>query len=104
MDTPIIVEIPHDLGAAEARRRIDQGFASLAEQVGGPGLVRVERSWLGDRMDFSMGVLGQLITGQLLVMGDLVRIEVHLPSILAAFASAVRGRLKTGGQALLEKK
>ena len=104
MNTPIAVDIPHRLGVAEARRRIDQGFAQLAEQVGGPGLARVTRAWEGDRMTFALAVLGQAITGQLLVTGELVRIEVQLPGFLGALAGGVRDRLRKQGQLLLEKK
>lgn len=32
MSSPIAIDIPHTLGAAEARRRIDQGFAQLASR------------------------------------------------------------------------
>lgn len=102
MSTPIAVDIPHRLGVAEAKRRIDQGFVQLAEQVGGPGLARVNRAWDGDRMSFSLAMLGQAISGRLLVTGDLVRIEVHLPGFLAALASGMKGRLQKQGQLLLK--
>lgn len=104
MSTPIAVDIPHQLGAPEAKRRIDQGFVRLAEQVGGPGLAQVKSTWDGDRMSFSLGMLGQVICGQLLVTSDMVRIEVHLPAFLGALASSIKGRLHKQGQLLLEKK
>jgi hypothetical protein len=104
MSTPITVDIPHQLGVAEARRRIDQGFARLAEQMSGLAVAQVDRAWDGDRMTFSFGALGQLITGQLLVMGDLVRIEVHLPGVLGALAQAIRGRVEKQGRLLLERR
>lgn len=102
--SPVIVTIPHQLGAAEARRRIDRGFAQLAEQMGGPGLTQVSRTWFGDRMSFSVGMLGQAITGELMVMNDLVRIELRLPGVLGALARAIRGRVETQGRLLLGNK
>jgi hypothetical protein len=104
MNKPICVDIPHQLGAAEARRRIDQGFARLAEQMSGSAVAKVSSLWDGDRMSFSIGALGQVITGQLLVMSDLVRIEVLLPGVLGALAQAVRGRVERQGRLLLDKK
>lgn len=104
MATPIIVEIPHRLGPGEARRRLDQGFSRLAEQIGGPVLGRVDRAWDGDRMTFSVSILGQVITGQLQVLETLVRVEVLLPGFLGSLAAVIQGRLRTEGQALLERK
>ena len=34
MSQPVTVTIPHQLGAAEARRRIDNGFADFARHMG----------------------------------------------------------------------
>lgn len=104
MSSPITVDIPHQLGGAEARRRIDQGFARLAEQMTGQALAQVDRKWDGDRMAFSFRALGQVIGGNLTVMSDVVRIEVVLPGFLGAMAQAVRGRVETQGRLLLEKK
>lgn len=101
---PVTVDIPHQLGAAEARRRIDQGFAQLAEQMGGSGLSQVTRAWAGDRLSFSVGILGQAITGELLVTDDLVRIELLLPGVLGALARAIKGRVERQGLLLLGKK
>jgi putative polyhydroxyalkanoate system protein len=104
MSDPIIVEIPHGLGAAEAKRRIDQGFARLAEQIGGQRIAQVKRKWAGDRLAFSVGVLGQAISGEVLVMTELVRIEVQLPPLLSALAGGIKPRLQKQAQVLLEKK
>jgi hypothetical protein len=104
MTRPITVDIPHQLGAQEARRRIDDGFGRLAAEIGGSGFTRLDRSWQGDRMSFSIGALGQLITGRLQVMTHLVRIELELPGFLAALAGTMRGRLQKAGQLLLEKR
>lgn len=104
MNSPITVDIPHQLGVAEARRRIDEGFARLAGQMSGQTLARVDRQWDGDRMSFSFAALGQAITGQLLVMDELVRIELVLPGLLGTLARTIRGRVETQGRLLLGKK
>src|SRR5690349_12204753 len=104
MSKPIVVDIPHQLGAAEARRRIEAGFGRLAAEIGGSGFTRLDTRWDGDRMSFSLAAFGQAITGTLQVMSDIVRIELELPGFLMALAGAVRGRLQRTGRLLLEKR
>lgn len=104
MTPPLTVEIPHQLGAAEARRRIDQGFAKLAAQIDGARTADLTRTWVGDTLHFGVGALGQVITGQVLVLADRVRIEVVLPAMLGILAQAIAGRIRQQGRLLLEKK
>ncbi len=100
---PVIVTLPHQLGLAESRRRIDQGFADLASHLGSaPGAI--ERSWQGDRLNFALTSFGQAITGSVSVEAASVTVEVLLPGFLAMIASKVKGTLKREGQLLLEKK
>lgn len=53
MATPITISIPHQLGRAEARRRIEAGFAQIIHQLPGSGGACSER-WDGDRLIFSI--------------------------------------------------
>jgi hypothetical protein len=100
------VNIPHSLGKDEARRRIDEGFGRMRQQmVGGLGaMLAFTERWEGDRLHFEGGSLGQKLSGRLDVMADSVRVEIDLPEILAAIADKIAGRLKTEGQKLLEKR
>jgi hypothetical protein len=103
MSQPVTVTIPHQLGAAEARRRIDQGFADFAARLGNaPG--SVERSWQGDTLNFALTSFGQALSGRVIVSDAQVVVEVLLPGFLAMLANKVKGRLKREGQLLLEKK
>ena len=104
MSRPIAVTLPHQLGRAEARRRIEQGFAQLARQLtGGVGaMLAYHERWEGDRLHFEAGALGQKMTGRLEVLDDSVRVEVDLPAILAALAERIVDRLKHEGQKLLK--
>jgi hypothetical protein len=102
MSRPVSISVPHQLGQAEARRRLETGFASLRKQLtGGLPLVSVNERWEADRLHFDGGALGQKINGRIDVLPDAVRIEVDLPEILAAIADRVAGRLKTEAQKLL---
>lgn len=103
MSQPITVTIPHQLGAAEARRRVDQGFADFAKHLGNaPGAI--ERRWQGDKLSFALTSFGQAISGYVDVAETSVTVELLLPGFLGMIASKVKGRLQREGQLLLEKK
>lgn len=103
MAKPLTVTIPHALGVAEARRRIDRGFAQLASQRP-RGLGQIEKSWKDNRLFFSATAMGQVATGHLDVAEDAVNIVLHLPGVLAMLAGKIGGKLQQQGQILLEKK
>jgi Putative polyhydroxyalkanoic acid system protein (PHA_gran_rgn) len=106
MARPVSVTIPHSLGKDEARRRLEEGFGRMEQQMaGGMGaMLSFQNRWEGDRLHFEGGGLGQKIIGRLDVRPDAVEIQLDLPEILAAIADKITGRLKTEGQKLLEKK
>jgi hypothetical protein len=103
---PVTVNIPHQLGKDEAKRRIVDGFGRMRQQLtGGLGaMASFQDRWEGDRLNFEGSALGQKITGRLDVLADSVRMELDLPEILAAMADMITGRLQKEGQKLLEKK
>lgn len=100
MSKPIIVAIPHELGRAEARRRIAEGVGSLTSQIGAMG--EVTHGWEGDTLRFSLVAIGQTVTGTIAVFEREVRLEVYLPGIFAMVANKIRGRLRDEGARLLE--
>lgn len=100
MSKPVTVSIPHDLGRAEARRRIDEGVGRLIHQFAAVG--EVQRAWDGDTLRFSVTAMGQAISGLIEVAERDVRLEVMLPGFLAMIAGKVKGRIQKEGQILLE--
>lgn len=103
MSQAISVTLPHELGRAEARRRIDEGFADVSRRLGvGAGML--SKSWQGDRLNFALSAVGQSLSGLVEVEERLVRIELTLPGLLGVIADKVRGRLQREGQLLLDKK
>ena len=104
MARAVTVRIPHELGKAEARRRIDSGFGNIEEQIGGPLKMRFENNWEGDRMHFTGGTFGQKVRGHVDVTEDEAVVEVVLPTLLAALAETVKDRLRRQGTRLLEHK
>ncbi len=103
MATPLSISIPHQLGRAEARRRIETGFANLVRQLPGGGGTVSER-WDGDRLIFSVSGLGQSVSGVVDVLDGEVKMELQLPEILGLLAGGLKGRLQKAGQLLLTKK
>lgn len=105
MSRPVTVNVPHQLGRDEARRRIEQGFGQIQSQLtGGMGMIACHQRWEGDRLQFEANALGQKMTGRLDVLADSMRIEVDLPEILAALADRITGKLTETGRKLLEQR
>ena len=100
MTTPIQVDLPHKLGAEEARRRIDGGIGKLKDFIPGGGDVR--SAWTGDRLGLQVAAMGQEVNAQLDVRETFVRVELLLPPSLAFFRPAVEAALRHRGGAMLE--
>jgi len=100
---PIVVDIPHQLGKTEARRRLEEGFGGLQQKLMGGAAIRCSQSWEGDRMTFAAEGLGQKMGGRIEVLDTAVRMEIDLPDWLAAIAETVKGRALKEGRRLLEK-
>jgi hypothetical protein len=103
MATPITVSIPHQLGRAEARRRIESGFAKLVQQIPGTRGTGSER-WDGDRLTFGVAVMGQTVAGVVDVFDSAVTMEIELPGLLGMIAGGLKDRLQKAGTLLLTRK
>src|SRR5262245_47530284 len=96
----LTVNIPHQLGRAEARRRIQQHFGQIRQQHGNL-FQKVDEHWDGDTLDFGVTAMGQSITGKLFVEDTAVRVEVALPWVLSMFGGPVKEALEQQGKKLL---
>lgn len=105
MSRPITVTLSHDLGAAEAARRVRDGFGKLSQSLSGGKMVKFTETWTNEtQLRFEAKGLGQHITGVIDIFPNHVRIEAMLPGILASIAEIVTGKLEKEGTLLLEKK
>jgi hypothetical protein len=102
MSEPISVDLPHRLGAEEAKRRIAANISGLTSHL--PAGARVSSAWEGDRLKLDVGALGQDIGAAIDVRESLVRVTVQLPPALAFFGKAIEAGLRRTGGALLEDK
>ena len=105
MARPVTVTISHDLGLEEARQRVRDGFDKLKGHMTGGMMFKFSEEWTSeDRLTFTATGLGQNITGQIDVFPQHVRIEAVLPSLLAAVAETITGKVEKQGRLLLENK
>ena len=102
MTQPLKIEIPHQLGRAEARRRVENGFEGLLRQLPGRAGACTQR-WEGDRLTFSVAAMGQTVSGTVDVLETAVAMEIELPGLLGQIASAFKGGLQRAGRLLLTK-
>ena len=101
MTTPIQVDLPHNLGAAEARRRIEGGIGRLEDFIPGGG-AEVRSAWTGDRLGLNVAAMGQDVNAQIDVRDTFVRVELLLPPALSFFRPIIETALRKKGGALLE--
>jgi putative polyhydroxyalkanoic acid system protein len=99
-NTPLTVDLPHRLGAEEAKRRIGANIGSLAGQL--PAGAQVRSAWQGDRLDLGIAVIGQQLEAAIDVQESLVRVSVLLPPALAFFGKAIEAGLRRSAPQLLE--
>lgn len=96
---PITVEIPHQLGQAVARERLEKGLNKLTSFV--PGSTVTEHHWTGDTLAFTLQAMGQRVAAKLDVFDDRVRAVLDLPPILSMFAAKAKELLLDNGKKLL---
>ncbi|MGE0180465.1 MAG: polyhydroxyalkanoic acid system family protein [Sphingomonas sp.] len=101
-NTPISIDLPHTLGAEEARRRIDGGVGSLKDHI--PDAAEVRSAWAGDQLGLQVLAMGQEVNARIDVQERIVRVEMLLPPALAFFARPIEAALSRGGAAMLEDK
>jgi hypothetical protein len=94
------VDVPHKLGAAEARRRIANGTGQLVGRL--PAGATATPTWIGDRLQLDINALGQAMKANLDVQETLVRVEVVLPPALAFLRPLIESGIRRTGAELLE--
>jgi hypothetical protein len=101
MAKPLVVEIPHQIGRAEARRRIDARLGQGRDLVQKAGLTMQDPVWNGDTLAFVVGAMGQTVSGTIAVEDTAARVEVRLPLLLGVFSGKVREVIAAKGGELL---
>ena len=100
MTQPIEVDLPHNLGRDEARRRIANNVHKLEEHI--PGGAQVQSGWTGDQLNLDVAAMGQTVAAQIDVLENKVRLKVLLPPMLGMFSGMIQAALQKKGSVLLE--
>ena len=100
MTQPIDVDLPHNLGKDEARRRIANNIHKLEEHI--PGGAQVQSGWSGDQLNLEVAAMGQQVNASIDVLESKVHLKVLLPGMLGMFAGVIQGALQKKGSVLLE--
>lgn len=100
MSQTVSVDVPHNLGAAEAKRRIEGNLGRLGGKL--PAGIEARPVWEGDRLRLDLSMMGQHVEAGLDIQDALVRITIQLPPALAFFRQAIEAGLRQSGGALLE--
>ena len=97
MSQSITMTFPHALGVEEAKRRIGERFEILkstyVDKVG-----HAELAWVGDVAHLRARALGQTATAEIDVRQTEIKVEIHLPWLLATMAGKVERLLKSNAQ------
>jgi hypothetical protein len=95
-------DIPHSLGKAEARRRINGGLPKLAAHIPGGGTV--DPKWRSeDRLTLSIKAMSQKIAADLEIHDEVVRGTVKIPMMLSMMAGPIGEFVKTSAEKMLSK-
>jgi len=100
MTQPIDVDLSHNLGKDEARRRIANNIHKLEQHI--PGGAKVQSGWAGDQLNLQVAALGEAINATIDVMETKVHLKVLLPGMLGMFSGMIHAALQKKGGALLE--
>lgn len=98
------IALPHDLGREEARRRLKERSHEIADHIPG-GMASVETHWpTADRMQLSVGAMGQSVSGTIEVSDSQLLFEISLPPMLSFLRPVIEGAVRAKGTRLLENR
>jgi putative polyhydroxyalkanoate system protein len=100
MTQPIDIDLPHNLGKDEARRRIANNIHKLQEHI--PGGASVQSGWTGDQLNLQVAAMGEAVNASIDVQETKVHLKVLLPGMLGMFSGIVQAALQKKGSVLLE--
>jgi len=92
MGKTISVDVPHKLGAAEAERRVRNGFGVMKDKLGDK-LSAVDIAWGEGRAELTVSAMGQTLKGGLEFLPEFVRVTIDLPWLLAAIGETITSKI-----------
>ena len=89
----LTLSVPHQLGRAEAKRRIQEQLDQAQRQYGAV-LSSLEQRWTGDHLDVTVRGGGQSVTGHADVEDSVVQVSIELPWVFALLAAPLKGAIE----------
>ncbi|SFR83666.1 polyhydroxyalkanoic acid system family protein [Sphingomonas jatrophae] len=104
MPAPTVVDLPHSLGRAEAKRRVAARLGELPGHLPG-GAAEVHSTWRSEHeLALDIAAMGQRLSATLDIQDRIIRVTMALPPMLAFMAGAISAAVqKKGSQLLLGK-
>ena len=101
MTRPIVVDIPHQLGREEARRRIASRTGELASRIPG-GAAQVDSHWPSeDQLEMTVQAMGQTVRTRIQVEDARIRVALDLPPMLGFVSGIIEGAVREQGTKFL---
>ncbi|WP_145205838.1 polyhydroxyalkanoic acid system family protein [Sphingobium sp. B2] len=101
MAGPTIIEIPHDLGREEARRRMAIGIGKLASHIPG-GAATVTHSWLSqDHLSLTVATMGVEVPCTVHAHETSLHVTVQLPAMVCLMSAPIKAIIQQQGERLL---
>jgi hypothetical protein len=97
----VSVDIQHQLGAEEAKRRFQEGLDAM-KQKHAETLSHLTVEWKGPHADLKFTVMGHSLTAALEFLPQVVRVSLELPWILALAADKAKGMIARSGSEMLK--
>lgn len=96
----ITISIPHKLGEAEAKRRLEEKAKSVRDQYGNQ-VSNLRDEWAGNRLSFGFSAMGMKIAGELTVEPSQVQIQVDVPMMAMMFRGPIEAQARKELEQLL---
>ncbi|GGD75890.1 polyhydroxyalkanoic acid system family protein [Croceicoccus mobilis] len=94
------IEIPHDLGAAEARRRIENGLPKLEQHIPGGGSLDAE--WKTEtELAMEIKAMGQKVPVIIHVLDDRLDTHVTIPPFLKMMSGQIGDFVRLSAEKML---
>jgi hypothetical protein len=99
---PMQIDLPHRLGRAEAKRRIQSRLGELAGHMPG-GVAEVRSAWPEEyRMALDVAAMGQQVAATIQIEEQVVRLNLELPLMLRFASGVIEAAIqRKGGELLL---
>ncbi len=97
----VSVDIKHQLGAEEAKRRFQEGIDAMKQKYADK-LQAFTVEWTGLHADLKFTVIGHSLNAALDFLPEVVRVSLELPWILALAADKAKGMIARNGSEMLK--